>query len=110
MNPAHEQRLAALLKNWQPQIELPLRFESEVWHRIALAQEKRSDFWSLDWLFRLTCPPKLAFAIVAMAVLLGTGMADWQAQRNYHQDMAASESRYIHSVDPFANTLLTSNP
>lgn len=110
MNPEPEQRLKGLLKDWQPQIDLPLRFESDVWHRIALAQEKRSDFWSFRWLFQLTCQPKLAFAIVTVAVLLGTGMADWQAQRNYHQEMGASKSRYIHSIDPFANTLLTSNP
>ena len=110
MNPEHDQRLNALLREWQPQADLPPRFESEVWHRIALAQERRSDFWSLDWLFRITCQPRLAFAIVATAVLLGTGLAAWQAQRNYHHEMAASKSRYILSVDPFANTLLTSNP
>jgi hypothetical protein len=110
MNPEHDRRLGSLLKNWQPQIDLPPRFESEVWHRIALAQEKRFSFWSLDWLFRITCQPRLAFAIVASAVLLGTGLANWEAQRSYQHDMAASKSRYIQSVDPFANTLLTSNP
>lgn len=110
MNPELEQHLDALLQDWQPEVDLPPRFESEVWHRIALAQEKRSDFWNLDWLFRMTCQPRLAFAIVATAVLLGTGLANWEAERNYHHEMAASKSRYIHSVDPFANTLLTSNP
>ena|ERR1700734_1800344 len=110
MKPEPEQRLAALLKDWQLQVDLPPRFESEVWRRIAFAQEKRSDFWSFEWLFRMTCQPKLAFAIVATAVLLGTGLANWEAQQNYHRDMAVSESRYIHSVDPFANALLTSNP
>jgi hypothetical protein len=110
MNPEPEQRLNALLRDWQPQVDLPPRFESEVWRRIALAQEKRSGFWSLDWVFRMTCQPRLAFAIVATAILLGTGLADWRAARNYHDEMAASKSRYIQSVDPFANTLLTSNP
>lgn len=110
MNPESEKNLNSLLKDWQPQVDLPARFESEVWHRIASAQEKRSEFWSLDWLFRIICPPKFAFALVVTAVLLGSGLANWQAQQNYHRDMAASKSRYIHSVDPFANTLLTSNP
>lgn len=110
MNPEHEQRLDSLLKDWQLQVDLPPRFESEVWHRIAVAQERRSDFWSLARLFRITCQPKLAFALVAAAIFLGTGLANWQAQRNYQHDMATAKSRYIHSVDPLANTLLTSNP
>jgi|ERR1035441_9152598 hypothetical protein len=110
MNPAHEQRLDALLQEWRPQVDLPPRFESEVWHRIALNEERRSSWVNFDWLFRITCQPRLAFAIVATAVLLGTALANWQAQQNYHHAMAASESRYILSVDPFANTLLTSNP
>ena len=110
MNSKHDPRLDPLLKDWKAHIDLPPRFESEVWRRIALAQEKRSDFWSFEWLFRMTCQPKPAFAILAVAVLLGTGLANWQAERNYHHDMAASKARYIHSVDPFANTLLSSNP
>ena len=110
MNPKHDLRLNALLREWQPQADLPRRFESEVWHRIALNEEKRSSWMNFDWLFRITCQPRLAFAIVAMAVLLGTVLADWHAQRNYRHDVSASEARYIHSVDPFANTLLTSNP
>jgi hypothetical protein len=110
MKPKHDPRLDALLQECRSEVELPPRFESEVWHRIALAQEKRSDFWSFDWLWRMTCQPKLAFAIVITAVLLGTGLANLQAERHYHQAMAVSKARYIHSVDPFANTLLTSNP
>ena len=110
MNPEREPRLKALLDNWKPQVDLPPRFESEVWHRVAQAQERRSEFWSLDWLVRLTCQPRLAFAIVVVAVLLGSGLANWQAERNYHRDIAASKSRYIRSIDPFANPLLSSNP
>ncbi|HEY0258131.1 MAG TPA: hypothetical protein VGC39_11855 [Candidatus Methylacidiphilales bacterium] len=104
MKPEPEKRLDALLRDWQPPVNLPPRLESEVWRRIALAQEKHSDFWSFSWLFRMACPPKLAFALVVTTVVLGTGLANWQAERNYHQDMAASKSRYIHSVDPFAQT------
>lgn len=110
MNPEHDPRLDALLQNWKPQVELPRHFRSEVWRRIALAQEKRSDFWSFAWLFQMTCQPKFAFAILAAAVFLGTGLAGWQAEGSYHRDMAASQSRYIRSVDPLANTLLSSNP
>jgi len=110
MNPEQDPKWDDLLKSWKPPIDVPPRFESEVWRRIALAQEKRSEFWSFRWLFQLTCQPKLAFAMVVVAVFLGTGVANWQAERSYHRDMAASESRYIHSVDPFANTFLTSNP
>ena len=104
MEPEPKKRLDALLNDWQPQLDLPARFESDVWRRIAFAQENRSDFWSFAWLFRMTCQPKHAFAIVAAAVLLGTGLANWQAERNYHHELAESKSRYIHSINPFANT------
>ena len=110
MNPEHDQRLKALLREWQPQADLPPRFESEVWHRIALNEERRTSWMNFDWLFRTTCQPRLAFAIVAASVLLGTALANWQAARSYHHEMEASKSRYIQLVDPFANTLLTSNP
>jgi hypothetical protein len=110
MNSKHGPRLDALLQEWQPQADLPPRFESEVWRRIALAQEKPASWLNFDWVFRITNQPKLAFAIVMSAVVLGTGLATLQAQQNYHQEIAASKIRYIQSVDPFANTLLASNP
>lgn len=109
MNPEHDQRLKTLLREWQPKADLPVRFESEVWHRIAMNEEKRSSWLNFDWLFRITCQPRLAFAIVALAVFLSMGLATWQAQQNYHRALADSKSRYILSVDPFANVLLTSN-
>ena len=109
MNPGHDKRLNALLREWQPQVDLPPRFESDVWHRIAMNEEKRSSWLNFDWLLEMTCRPRLAFAIVTLAVLLGTGLANWQAVSSYHHAMATSKSRYILSVDPFARTLLTSN-
>jgi len=109
MNPEHDQRLKALLRDWQPKADLPPRFESEVWHRIALNEERRSSWLNFDWLLQVTCQPRLAFAIVAIAILLGTGLANLQALRSYHHEMAASKVRYIQSVDPFAKTFLTSN-
>ncbi len=51
MNPEHDPQLDALLQSWKPQIEMPRHFRSEVWRRIALAQEKRSDFWRLRLAF-----------------------------------------------------------
>ena len=110
MIPEHDQRLKALLREWQTQADVPPRFESDVWHRIALNEEKRSSWMNFDWLFQTTCQPRLAFAIVIVAVVFGTGLATWQAQHSYHQEIAASKVRYIQSVDPFANPLLTSNP
>jgi len=109
MNPEHDQRLKALLREWQPGTDLPPRFESDVWHRIALNEEKRSSWLNFDWLFERTCRPRLAFAIVTVAILMGTGLANWQAMSSYRHDLATSKSRYILSVDPFAHPLLTSN-
>ena len=110
MNSDREPRLDALLKEWQPRVDLPRRFESEVWHRIALAQERRARWFDFDALLRIICPPKFAFAIVAAAVLLGTVSADLQARQNFKHQMENAKSRYIYSVDPFAHSLLSSNP
>jgi hypothetical protein len=109
MNPEQDKRLNALLREWQPEADLPPRFESDVWHRIALNQEKRSSWLNFDWLFELTYQPRLAFAIVTLAILMGTGLANWQAMSSYDHAMATSKSRYILSVDPYAHPLLTSN-
>lgn len=110
MNPDPKQKLSALLKDWEPQVDLPSRFDSEVWRRIAASQEKRSAFWSFEWLFSITAQPKFAFAIMVAAVVFGSGLANWQAEKTYHHEMAALKSQYVHSVDPFANTRLASNP
>ena len=110
MNSDRKPHMDALLKDWQPQIDLSHRFESDVWHRIALAQERRSRWFDFDWLFRIMCPPKFAFAIVATAVLLGTVSADLQSRQNYKQQMNVAKSRYILSVDPFADPRSTPKP
>ncbi len=54
MNPERKNPLNALLKEWQPQADLPPRFESEVWRRIALPQEKPARWLNFDWLFQIT--------------------------------------------------------
>jgi hypothetical protein len=58
----------------------------------------------------MTIQPRMAFVTVMAMVLLGAGLATWQAQHDYRHGMAASKSRYIHSVDPFSNVSLASNP
>jgi hypothetical protein len=95
MDPESQQRLRSLLREWQPQGELPPRFESEVWHRIALAQEKRDSRWNFDWLFRIVNQPRLAFAVVLTVMILGSGLATLRAEENYHHEMVTSQSRYI---------------
>jgi hypothetical protein len=102
MSPEDDPRLKALLNEWQPQVDLPPRFESEVWKRIALAQEKSANRFSWEWLWGITCPPRVAFALVLTAVFFGMVSADLRAQETYHHEMAAAESRYVRSVDPFA--------
>jgi hypothetical protein len=103
MDPTREEKLKTLLKSWSPKTDLPPRFESEVWRRIELAQEKHASWFSFDWLIRITNQPRLAFALVMAAVVLGAGLAPLQALRSYRHDMATSEARYVHSVDPFSN-------
>jgi hypothetical protein len=110
MDSKRDHQFKTLLQSWQPKADLPPRFESEVWRRIALSQEKPASWLNFDWLFRITNQPRLAFAIVMTAMVIGSGSAMWQAQRNYNHQMAGSESRYIHSVDPFSNVSLASNP
>jgi hypothetical protein len=110
MDPESQQRLKNLLRDSKTEAELPPRFESEVWHRIASSQEKRASRWNFDWLFRVTAQPRLAFAVVVAAMILGGGLASWRAQENYHHELAVGEAHYIQSVDPLAQASLASNP
>ncbi len=109
MNPESQRRLKALLRDSKTEAEMPPRFESEVWHRIASAEEKRASRWHFDWLFRGMVQPRLAFAVVVAAMVLGGGLASVRAQQNYHHALAVGEARYIQSVDPLAQAF-ASNP
>ncbi len=103
MNP--NAKLNSLLKEWKPDVHLPARFESEVWRRISIAQDRSvSRTWS--WLLS---SPRLAVGLVTAMIIFGVGLAVWQANTNYQKQMQAAHSRYLHSVDPFTNVALASN-
>lgn len=110
MNPESQRRLKALLRDSKTEAELPPRFESEVWRRIASAEEKRSSRWDFEWLFRGMVQPQLAFAVVLAAMVVGGSLASLRAQQNYHHALAVGKARYIQSVDPLAQASLASNP
>ncbi len=109
MDSESQKRLNNLLHGWRPKAELPPRFESEVWRRIAAAQDRRASRCNFAWLFQFAAQPRLAFAVVALAVVIGGGLATWQAQWNYRHQLAEAKARYIRSVDPLAQASLASN-
>lgn len=101
MNPQPQDPLDALLKSASAEVNLPPRFQAEVWQRIA---DRATDSpwqpvraWLEQWAAILT-RPRYALALVAVAILVGAGAAQIQATRDYSDTMQA---RYVSMIDPY---------
>ncbi len=104
MNPTPEDPLDQLLKSTQTSVELPRRFQANVWQRIA-DRETASAWtparrWIEEWSLLLT-RPRYATALVAAVMLLAAGVAEMQshAAQSGSSDMQA---RYVSMIDPYA--------
>lgn len=103
MNPSSPDPLDSLLKSAPVEVRLPMRFQAEVWQRIA-DRETESPWlplrvWLEQWAVILV-RPRYALALVAVAILLGTGAAQIQSARDYSGTMQA---RYVSMIDPYAS-------
>lgn len=94
-----EARLRALLRESRPVGVLPPRFQENVWRRIEHAEANQSSEkqgW-LDlvagWLMR----PKLAFAAVAVLVLMGTFLG---VREGVQTARDSAQTRYLTAVAP----------
>lgn len=96
-----EARLRALLRESKSTSPLPPRFQENVWRRIERVEvgqpgDRRN--W-LDALVNLVLRPRLAFAAVAVLVLMGTVLGVREGVQTAHHE---AQARYLTAVAPDA--------
>jgi hypothetical protein len=99
-----DERLGAVLREWQVDAPLPPRFQEQVWKRIARAEAPvASPFWAgLNRLFEAVVPrPAFAYSYVAALMVLGVAAGATTAQMKNHQLGTTLSARYVQSVDPY---------
>jgi hypothetical protein len=93
--------LKEILKVWQPKIEVPTDFNSQVWRRIATQEQDRSNRWwnrlALIWL-----QPKWCAAVVALVLLGSVAGGQIQSNRTMTRQWNNLEGRYLTSIDPYS--------
>lgn len=104
-----DDELKESLKAWKAEVELPARFQAEVWQRIAARADEQKQSWVLDWLLIFLPRPQYASALVAVMILFGFLGAQFQAQQDRAQTFQKLEARYVQSIDPYSQVALTSN-
>lgn len=102
MNPSTPDPLDEMLRQVRRDVPLPVRFQSDVWQRIA-DRETASPWTPLRAWFEQCAAalirPRYVAATLAVAVLLGAGVAQLSTPR---PDAATMQARYVASIDPYA--------
>lgn len=102
--PDDDQALLQVLRQWTVDAPLPLRFQEQVWQRIARAEAQPApSLWaSITRLVEVLVPrPKFAFSYVAALFVLGVAAGSLVAQARTRRLDADLGSRYIQSLDPY---------
>ena len=92
------------LQSWRIKATLPLRFQEQVWQRIAIAESKATPTWwqtllvRIEWAFTR---PALAASYVAVLLLLGLATGYEQAGHRASQVESQARALYVQSVDPY---------
>ena len=104
MNP--DEILKQQLSAWNPDVEIPPRFQADVWTQIAARESsRRSSFWNplQDWFATELCKPQLATAVVALGLTLGVGIAHLRAQDSNATAGQQLEARYMGAINPLVH-------
>jgi hypothetical protein len=96
--------LQQTLQAWEAPLELPPRFQAEVWRRIA-DRETEPTFWEnasalLTTLF--TQPGRVAL-VLAATLALSAGAALTQARQENNRQWQTLQSRYFQSINPLSS-------
>ena len=92
--------LRALIQAAKSYPELPLRFQDQVWSRIA-SQEESQFSWSRalnSWLAGLT--PRFALASCLALLLSGSGLGIISGLSQSHKSLEQAKLAYMQSVNP----------
>ncbi len=91
------------LPSWKAEVEIPPRFQAEVWQRIAARDTaRRSSFWHQlsSQLSAQLAKPAYATAIIVAGVAMSLGVAHTQAQSANARHWRQLETRYVASINP----------
>lgn len=93
------------LKVWKVEVEVPTRFQANVWQRISRENSARGQSFLHQFavlLSSLLLRPQYATAIVLLAAFIGLSTARMEARNTNFQRWKHLENRYAVSIDPIA--------
>lgn len=99
-----DEALSKALKEWRTDASLPLRFQEQVWQRIALAESKTTRNWWQVLIGRaesVFVRPALAVSYVAILLFLGLATGYWHAGQKTARAESKWRTLYVQSVDPY---------
>jgi hypothetical protein len=102
--PESDPALSRLLRQWQPEAELPPRFQDRVWQRIADGEARpTASLWSAfrQWFELRFRRPAVALAYVTLLMGIGLTSGYLHARADVAQAQNAAAVRYVRVVDPF---------
>ena len=101
-----EENLKQQLAAWNVDIEVPPRFQANVWAQIATRESSRRSLWDQlgEWIATEFRKPRLATSAVALGLVLSSGIAYLQAQDSNVMVEKQLEVRYMETINPLAHT------
>ncbi|MEP6937628.1 MAG: hypothetical protein ABI871_06125 [Chthoniobacterales bacterium] len=96
--------LSSKFQAWKTDVEIPRRFQAEVWRRIAAREEaRRRSLWNRvrDGLLIQLAKPQYATALIAVSICASLGVAHLQARGANAKHWRQLETRYVNSITPF---------
>ncbi len=95
------QNLKQQLDAWNVEIDVPPRFQANVWAEIAARESRWTRF--LNQAAALFYNPVPVAALVALALTLSMGAAYVQAQSSNERNGKQMETLYMQSINPLAH-------
>lgn len=96
----NEERLTGALQQWTVEQPLPPRFAQQVWHKIALLEQKPQPWWT--GLLQALLTPKVAYAYVTILVGIGIAAGSWTAHVASDRADDQLSQRYVRAIDPYS--------
>ena len=97
--------LKTMLSAWQPNVELPMDFNSQVWTKIAAREEERmSRWWNRCW--QLFLSPQWTASLAAIVLLIAVTVGQIQSRARTVEKWHDLRGKYVTSIDPYASSLL----
>lgn len=101
-----DENLKRQLSAWEVEVEVPSRFQADVWAQIAAQESAQgSSLWDRlsDWFVTEFYKPHMAAAAIAFALTLGVGTAYIKAQDSKATLGKQLEARYMETINPLAH-------